>query len=262
MKLISMITALAIAATSAGAWEVDDLNDHIEQTNFIVANHCSGTLISTEHRLILTNDHCVSSFVRKEKKEVVDGNGFITDKMVEVRKEVPVSQKIYNKHKLVSQSSYISEIVDFDSENDLAVLQLRQEKIPQTRAAKIFNGDRVFRGEVAYAIGNPMMLDASVTKGIISNVNRLLLVGGEERPYFQMDAGIVGGSSGGSLYNDNGELIGVPAAAARGTSVGLAIPYYIVQEFLSKNCFEELWDEEAESYEECSKPEEESETEE
>lgn len=257
MKVMALAIVTACAAAPVSAWEVADMNDHIEQTNFIVADHCSGTLISVEHRLILTNEHCVGMFVNKERREVVDEDGFVNDKMVEVRKQVPVSQKVYDRHKLVSQSSYISEIVDFDTNIDLAILQLRQETLNKSREAELFTGDRVFRGETAYAIGNPMMLDASVTKGVISNVNRLLRVGGEERAYFQMDAGIVGGSSGGSLYNSSGQLIGVPAAAARGTSVGLAIPYYVVNDFLARNCYQELWDEEAESYEDCMAEDEE-----
>lgn len=257
MKLTTIITALALSATSAFAWEVEDLNDHIEQTNFIVGNHCSGTLISVEHRLVLTNEHCTNKYVRTRNEKVVNDEGIITDVKVQQFNDVPVSQKVYKDHKLVSQSSYIGDLVDFEAETDLSLIQLRVENLPHTREAEFFTGDRVYRGEVAYAIGNPMMLDASVTKGIVSNVNRLVRVGRDERAYYQMDAGIVGGSSGGSLYNEDGLLIGVPAAAARGTSVGLAIPYNIVQNFLKKNCYEELWNEEAPSYEECTAEKEE-----
>lgn len=252
MKLTTIIAALALTATSALAWDVEDLNDHIEQTNFIVGNHCSGTLISVEHRLVLTNEHCTSKYVRTRNEKVVSDKGVVSDVKVQYFDDVPVSQKVYKDHKLVSQSSYIGDLVDFEAETDLSLIQLRIENLPHTREAEFFTGDRVYRGEVAYAIGNPMMLDASVTKGIVSNVNRLIRVGADERAYYQMDAGIVGGSSGGSLYNENGLLIGVPAAAARGTSVGLSIPYTVVQSFLKENCYEELWDETATSFEECS----------
>lgn len=259
MKLTSIITALALSASSALAWEVEDLNEHIEQTNFIVGDHCSGTLISVEHRLVLTNEHCTNKYVRTRSDKVVNDKGVVSDVKVQYFDDVPVSQKVYKDHKLVSQSSYIGDLVDFEVETDLSLIQLRVENLPHTREAEFFTGDRVYRGEVAYAIGNPMMLDASVTKGIVSNVNRLIRVGRDERAYYQMDAGIVGGSSGGSLYNEDGLLIGVPAAAARGTSVGLAIPYNIVQSFLKDNCYEELWNEETVPYEECVAAKEEKE---
>ena len=46
-----------LIATSASAWEVEDMNEAINQTNFIVGMNgkgfCSGTLISLEHRLVL-----------------------------------------------------------------------------------------------------------------------------------------------------------------------------------------------------------------
>lgn len=251
MKLTSIIAAITLSATSAFAWEVEDLNDHIEQTNFIVGNHCSGTLISVEHRLILTNEHCTNKYVRARTEKVVNEKGVVSDVRMQYFDDVPVSQKVYKDHKLVSQSSYIGDLVDFEAETDLSLIQLRIENLPHTREAEFFTGDRVYRGEVAYAIGNPMMLDASVTKGIVSNVNRLIQVGRDERAYYQMDAGIVGGSSGGSLYNNDGLLIGVPAAAARGTSVGLSIPYTVVQRFLKDNCYEELWNDEAQSFEQC-----------
>ena len=252
MKLTTITAALALTASSALAWEVEDLNEHIEQTNFIVGNHCSGTLISVEHRLVLTNEHCTSKYVSTVTEKVVDEKGVVQEVRMQRTQDVPVSQKVYKEHKLVSQSSYIGDLVDFDADTDLSLIQLRVDKLPQTREAEFFTGDQVYRGEVAYAIGNPMMLDASVTKGIVSNVNRLVQIGREERAYYQMDAGIVGGSSGGSLYNENGLLIGVPAAGARGTSVGLAIPYNIVMNFLESNCYSELWDTEAPTFEECS----------
>lgn len=248
----SLVTSLAILATPVMAWDIQDMNDHIEQTNFIIGNHCSGTLISTKHRLVLTNEHCTDKYVTFRNDTVVNSNGIVQEVRKEYKKDVPVSQKVYRDHKLVSQSSYIGDIISYDEALDLSLIQLRQENIPQTRAAKIFSGDSILRGETVYAIGNPHMLDASVTKGIMSNTNRLVRMGNDYRAFYQIDATITGGSSGGSLYNDSGEFIGVPAAGARDSNVGLSIPHTVVKHFLKQNCYEELWNEEAETYEECS----------
>jgi len=59
------------------------------------------------------------------------------------------------------------------------------------------------------------------------------------------------------LYNSDGELIGVPAASARGTMVGLAIPYTEIQQFLKENCYEEVYNPEAVAYEDCVKEDDE-----
>ena len=117
MKLTSIITALALSASSALAWEVEDLNEHIEQTNFIVGDHCSGTLISVEHRLVLTNEHCTNKYVRTRSDKVVNDKGVVSDVKVQYFDDVPVSQKVYKDHKLVSQSSYIGDLVDFEVES-------------------------------------------------------------------------------------------------------------------------------------------------
>lgn len=251
MKLF-LATALAVLfALPVAAWTVEDINEHIENTNFIVANHCSGTLISVEHRLILTNNHCVEMFIKNVQRDKVKPNGEIVKVMVQEKSNVVVSQRRYDGHKPVSEASYVTEIVDRDIDRDLALLQFRQDKIPMTIAAKLFKGDKVYRGETVYVIGNPMMLDAAITRGIISSTNRLISINGVETAYYQVDAGIVGGNSGGALYNDSGELIGVPAAGARGTSVGLAIPFGDVQEFLTELCFGSVWNELAKRPIEC-----------
>lgn len=252
MKLTTIITAIGLMASTASAWELDDLNDHIEQTNFIVGNHCSGTLISLEHRLILTNHHCLTKYISTKTEKVRDKEtNTISDVKFEVFKDVPLSQKKYEDHRVVGSRSYTSEIIDYSEDMDLGLLQIVSNDIDQDRFAKIYP-DTPQRGEVVWAIGNPFMLDASVTKGVLSNINRTLQVGFKEYPYYQIDAEIEGGSSGGSLYTDEGFFIGVPAAGANGSSVGLAIPVTRVREFLEENCYQELWNEQAESYEVCS----------
>jgi len=243
MKTLKIATLLVFAsAMSAYAWTVEQINEHIEQTNFIVANHCSATLIDLEHRLVLTNNHCIEMFIKRVQRDKVSDNGEVSKVTVEEKSDVVISQKIYDGHKLTSQASYITQIVGRDLDRDLALLQFRQEKISQTKAAHIFEGDKLYRGETVYVIGNPMMLDAAITRGIISSTNRLIAVNGVETAYYQFDAGIVGGNSGGSLYNDKGDLIGVPAAGARGTSVGLAIPFTDVKDFLTELCYASVYD--------------------
>ena len=114
MVLMALFMALATPFAAADEWPVADLNDHIEQTNFIVGNHCSGTLISLEHRLILTNEHCVNKYIRHRQEDFVDEEGIVQKRKVEYRDDVEVSQRFYDRHKLVTQTAYIGDIVDFD----------------------------------------------------------------------------------------------------------------------------------------------------
>ena len=59
-------------------------------------------------------------------------------------------------------------------------------------------------GENVYALGSPKGLDLSLSTGIISQLRR-----GETNRYIQTDAAISPGSSGGGLFDSEGNLIGI-----------------------------------------------------
>jgi len=251
-RILSLLTAL-LTANVAAAWTVEDMNKTINSANFIVGGGCSGTLISLEHRLILTNHHCIGAAVRLRTKTVTEDDGTVIKKQVEELRDMDVSQRMYEDYRLVGEASYKAELIARWKESDLALLQVRAE-LPNAIAATVFAGDSVQRGEEVTVVGNPLGLDATVTRGVISSTNRMFRVGwaDAEVPFIQVDAGITGGNSGGALSNAVGELIGVPAAAAPGNGhLGLAIPFIQVRQFLDDNCWAEVWDAEAQSHEVC-----------
>lgn len=241
MKSLILASILFFTALPASAWELADMNKVIDQTNFIVNRGCSGTLISLNPPLILTNYHCIDQNVRSVNKEVVDNNGVVST-IKEVRLDpVAVEQVSYAGHETVGSSSYVSEIVARQKNRDIAVLQLRAASIPHTVFSPLLPyGEEVQRGEIVWAVGNPAGLDATVTSGIISSVTRTFQfpwAENEDLPMIQTDVGIFGGNSGGALYNSSGILVGVPAAGhSQATHLGLAIPTAIVWEVLAKNC--------------------------
>jgi S1-C subfamily serine protease len=81
------------------------------------------------------------------------------------------------------------------------------------------DSDRVRVGDDVVAIGNPIGLDQTLTRGIVSGMNRVL----PETPYsvleplIQTDASINPGNSGGPLLNRCGEVIGGGMANYGGT---------------------------------------------
>lgn len=252
MKWFITVAALVASTVTAQAWSVREMNDTINSVNFIVGKGCSGTLISKEHRLILTNHHCIDAAIVKRTKRVVGDGGAVSEIKVEELRDLDVSQRSYDKHQLVGSAIYKSQVVARWKESDLALLQVRAE-LPNGIEAKIFAGDEVFRGETVYAVGNPLGLDATVMKGVISSTTRMFRVhwADAEVSFIQIDVGITGGNSGGSLFNDNGELIGVPAAGVPGTVLGLAIPFFRVQEFLTEHCYGSVWDDTAADHDTC-----------
>ena len=102
-----------------------------------------------------------------------------------------------------------------NAEFDLAVIEV-VEALPQS--AVFGDADKVQVGDVVLAVGNPFTLDRSVSMGIISAVGRREVPGSDSPPprvgFFQTDAAVNPGSSGGMLLNLRGEVIGIVTAIA------------------------------------------------
>jgi S1-C subfamily serine protease len=126
-----------------------------------------------------------------------------------------------------------AELVGTDAETDIAVLKIAPEKI---KALPIGNSDEVKVGQLVFAIGNPLGLQESVTRGIISAKSRV--VDDSSLEYFQTDAAINQGNSGGPLVNLHGEIIGINTriASQSGGSQGLgfAIPSNVARRSLDE----------------------------
>jgi S1-C subfamily serine protease len=126
-------------------------------------------------------------------------------------------------------NSYDAEVVGKDPPNDIAVLKI---DAPADDLSPIEFGDsgRLKVGQHIYAIGNPFGLERTLTRGIISSLNRSLPSRGGRtmRSIIQIDAALNRGNSGGPLLSSSGKLIGMNTAIAsstgENTGVGFAIP--------------------------------------
>lgn len=110
---------------------------------------------------------------------------------------------------------------------DLALLKVNAGKpVPSLRFG---DSDRLRTGDPVLVIGNPIGLGSTVTSGIVSALDRITPES-EVGSFFQVDAPLNMGNSGGPVFNMDGEVIGVSTAFAtagtEGGSVGLgfAIP--------------------------------------
>ncbi len=116
-------------------------------------------------------------------------------------------------------------VLGSDPVTDLAVVQVEATNLP---TVSIGNSDQLQPGEWAIAIGNPLGLDHTVTKGIISAIGRSssdIGEGNKRIDFIQTDAAINPGNSGGPLLNAKGEVIGINTAIIKGANgIGFAIP--------------------------------------
>lgn len=241
MNRIALVLALLLAPTIASAWSLKDMNEHVDRTNFIVGNHCSATLISSEERMLLTNSHCINKYLSNYTRQRVE-DGVVSEVRQENKKIVPITQRIFDEFTEIGTVTYFADIVKYDRELDLAIVQLKDTTFESDTVAEIYNGPPLMRGEVVFAVGNTyVQFYASISKGIISSTNRTLPVTSVGNEYFQIDAGIEGGNSGGALYNTDGVLIGVPSAGIPNTHLGFVIPYNLIQGFLTDAGYEHIW---------------------
>lgn len=77
--------------------------------------------------------------------------------------------------------------------------------------------DRLHVGDRVIAIGNPFGLGISVTSGIVSALNRDLRLSIFDS-FIQTDAAINKGNSGGPLFNEDGEVVGINTAYYAGAN--------------------------------------------
>jgi putative serine protease PepD len=140
-------------------------------------------------------------------------------------------------------------IVGTDPLTDLAVI--KAQDVSGLRPATIGKSTNISVGENVVAIGSPFGLEATVTSGIVSALNRPVSVGSAEGdpapgesgqasqdttyPAIQTDAAINPGNSGGPLVDLNGDVVGINSSirtassgldSSSGGSIGLgfAIP--------------------------------------
>lgn len=118
-------------------------------------------------------------------------------------------------------------IIGTDTISDLAVISIKNDiKYSDYSEIEFADSDALKAGQTAYAIGNPLGYNNTVTKGVISALDRNL---NDENQFklIQTDAAINPGNSGGALVDSTGKLIGINTVKISETSVegiGFAIP--------------------------------------
>jgi serine protease Do len=123
---------------------------------------------------------------------------------------------------LADGSEYQGTVLGRDPTIDIAVVRIPATDLP---AAPLADSDLLEVGQSAIAIGNPLGFERTVTRGIVSGLNRAL--GRQLEDLIQTDAAINPGNSGGPLLNSAGHVIGINTAIIRpelATGLGFAVP--------------------------------------
>lgn len=134
---------------------------------------------------------------------------------------------------LTDSKEYTAKKIGSDPSTDIALLKIDAKNLPFLTLA---DSSLVEVGEWVLAVGNPFGLQASVTSGIISAKGRSDLDIARVERFFQTDAAINMGNSGGPLVNLHGEVIGMNTAIASNTGghmgIGFAIPSALLSDVM------------------------------
>lgn len=126
-----------------------------------------------------------------------------------------------------------AEIKGADERSDLAILKINADKLSK---AIFGNSNAISVGDPAIAIGTPynLSLKGTTTSGIISAINRDLVISNRTMTLIQTDASVNPGNSGGPLINKYGQIIGIISAkiGEEFEGLGFAIPMNTAKEII------------------------------
>ena len=132
---------------------------------------------------------------------------------------------------------YPAQIVGYDKRTDIAVLKIDAAGLTP---AEFADSDQLKVGDTVLSLGNPGVAGENftntLTKGMVSAVNRTVTMSSINMQYIQTDAAINPGNSGGALLNLYGQVVGINAAKITTTEIEgicFAIPTNIAKDVIN-----------------------------
>ena len=126
--------------------------------------------------------------------------------------------------KLKDRREFEAKLLGMDDRTDVAVLQIDAHDLP---TVTIGHDTDLQVGQWVLAIGSPYGFEHSVSAGVVSAKQRTMS-GPLSIPLIQTDVAVNPGNSGGPLFNERGEVVGINAAIYSGTGgyqgLSFAIP--------------------------------------
>ena len=187
---------------------------------------CAHSTATSSHQSLSARqivDNASPAIVRIEAGEgkvgtgfIVNGGGLIATNLHVIEGESKIRVKLFK-----DATEYpVTTIGGVDRGHDLALVWIQPKK--HLPALRLGDSGQVSAGDQVYAIGNPLgVFDYSVTEGLISQVRTLT----PDLTILQISAAISPGSSGGPLFNQYGEVVGVTTAIiTQGQNINLAVP--------------------------------------
>ncbi len=166
---------------------------------------------------------------------IISSDGYIVTNYHVVEDANKITVTLYDGKK------YDAELIGSDESSDVAVLKIDADSLTPVTLG---SSSELSVGDEVAAIGNPLgELTFSLTKGVVSALNRSVTIENKNMTLIQTDTAINSGNSGGALFNMYGEVVGITNARVAGTgssvssssvdNLGFAIPIDTVKSIIN-----------------------------
>jgi tetratricopeptide (TPR) repeat protein len=177
---------------------------------WVVVLLCIATVLHAQkplQTLVKENEKCVFLVeCYNEKNQITSiGSGFFIDKSGIAFTNVHVLKNAFKaKIKTIDGKFHdIDRILDYNANLDIAKIKVKNAN--DVFHATVISKKKAEKGEPIFVIGNPDGLENTVSTGIVSSLRNYPEYG----ECYQITAPISPGSSGGALFNMDGEVIGI-----------------------------------------------------
>jgi S1-C subfamily serine protease len=151
------------------------------------------------------------------------------------------SSELYVQIEFEDGNREVAEIIASDAISDIALLKLKH--IPKNlKPAKLGDSDKMSVGDKIIIIGSPYGISKSLSVGYISGRSSNIIVPDSilETEYFQTDAAINKGNSGGAMFNMKGEVVGIVSSIITQSGGFEGIGFAITINSAKKNVLDQM----------------------
>lgn len=195
-EFTSLVNGVLPSVVSIEAIPVDTVDPRLQMLRFLLGGNEPGARPSGSGAIVSENGHIVTNL------HVVNNAQAVQVQLADGR-------------------SLPAKFVGADVPSDIALLKIEAEGL---QSLPFGDSDKVNVGQMVFAVGNPLGLQETVTQGIISAKGRRAQSEAANE-FFQTDAAVNPGNSGGPLVNLEGEIIGINnSISPQGQGIGFSIP--------------------------------------
>ena len=206
-RIVAVLTAGIFAVSAAPAWAKSAKEVFAEVAGSVVVvlaldssgeTQAQGSGVVVGKNEIATNCHVIDEAKNVVVRQAADSGGGETYQMD-------------------------ARVLAWDAEQDLCLLFVGElSEPPAAPVVEMGAAKGLSVGEEVFAVGAPKGLELSMSRGIVSQLRSVH--GKRAAPLVQTDAAISPGSSGGGLFNENAELVGITTFKWKGENLNFAIP--------------------------------------